>query len=86
MESNYIANFYLNGYSNELLLNFYFGDGRFYGENLEVENIKEYLLSKLTMKKLKSDDYVINNDEKTRNAILSKYDYELFIATNKYNL
>lgn len=42
VESNYIANFYLNGYSNELLLNFYFGDGRFYGENLEVENIKVF--------------------------------------------
>lgn len=39
VESNHIANFYLNGHSNELLLNFYFGNGRFYGENLEVENV-----------------------------------------------
>lgn len=42
VESNHIANFYLNGHSNELLLNFYFGNGRFYGENFEVENIKVF--------------------------------------------
>lgn len=42
VESNHISNFYLNGHSEELLLNFYFGNGRFYGENFEVENIKVF--------------------------------------------
>lgn len=42
VESNNVANFYINGYSAEMLLNFYFGNGRFYAENLVVENIKVY--------------------------------------------
>ena len=42
VESNNVSNFYINGYCTEMLLNFYFGDGRFYGENLQVENIKVY--------------------------------------------
>ncbi len=39
IESNNVSNFYLNGHTNQLLLNFYFGNGRFYGENLEAEEI-----------------------------------------------
>ncbi|MCW1146910.1 DUF2807 domain-containing protein [Flavobacterium lacisediminis] len=42
IESNNVSNFYINGNCTEMLLNFYFGDGRFYGENLQVENIKLY--------------------------------------------
>lgn len=42
IESNNVSNFYINGHCTEMLLNFYFGDGRFFGENLQVENIKLY--------------------------------------------
>jgi hypothetical protein len=42
VESNTMSNYYLQGNCKEMLLNFYFGDGRFYGENLEVEKIKLY--------------------------------------------
>lgn len=42
VESNNVSNFYINGHCNEMLLNFYFGNGRFYGENLQVENIKVF--------------------------------------------
>ena len=42
VESNNVANFYLNGHTEEMLLNFYFGNGRFYGEDLVAENIKLY--------------------------------------------
>lgn len=42
VESNNVSNFYISGHCSEMLLNFYFGDGRFYGENLQVENIKVY--------------------------------------------
>ena len=42
IESNNVANFYLNGHTEEMLLNFYFGNGRFYGENLYAEIIKVY--------------------------------------------
>ena len=42
VESNNVSNFYINGHSNEVLLNFYFGNGRFYGKDLHVENIKVY--------------------------------------------
>lgn len=42
VESNNVSNFYISGHCTEMLLNFYFGDGRFYGENLQVENIKVY--------------------------------------------
>jgi hypothetical protein len=40
IESNNVSNFYINGHVGEMLLNFYFGNGRFYGEELAVENIK----------------------------------------------
>jgi hypothetical protein len=42
VESNTVTNFYINGHCEEMLLNFYFGDGRFYGENLQAEKIKVY--------------------------------------------
>jgi hypothetical protein len=40
VESNNVSNFFITGHCNEMLLNFYFGNGRFYGENLEAEVIK----------------------------------------------
>lgn len=40
VESNSISNFYVSGQCEEMLLNFYFGNGRFYGEDLHAENIK----------------------------------------------
>lgn len=40
VESNTVTNFFINGFCEEMLLNFYFGNGRFYGENLEAERIK----------------------------------------------
>ncbi len=42
VESNNVSNFYISGHCTEMLLNFYFGDGRFYGENLRAEKIKVY--------------------------------------------
>ena len=42
VESNMMANFYISGSAGEMLLNFYFGDGRFYGGNFEAETIKFY--------------------------------------------
>lgn len=42
VESNNVSNFYINGHCVEMLLNFYFGNGRFYGEDLYTENIKVY--------------------------------------------
>jgi hypothetical protein len=40
VESNSVSNFYISGQCQEMLLNFYFGNGRFYGEELLAENIK----------------------------------------------
>jgi len=42
IESNTVTNFFIDGYCEEMLLNFYFGDGKFKGENFEVETIKIY--------------------------------------------
>lgn len=42
VESNNVSNFYISGHCTEMLLNFYFGDGRFYGENLRAEKIIVY--------------------------------------------
>lgn len=42
VENNNVSNFYITGHSNEMLLNFYFGNGRFYGEQLHAEIIKIY--------------------------------------------
>jgi hypothetical protein len=40
IESNHVSNFYINGSCTELLCNFYFGTGKFYGENFICQNIK----------------------------------------------
>ena len=40
VESNNVSNFYINGHCEEMLLNFYFGNGRFFGEELHAEKIK----------------------------------------------
>ena len=42
VESNTVSNLYINGHCNQMLLNFYFGDGRFYGADLHAETIKVY--------------------------------------------
>ncbi|WP_445709935.1 GIN domain-containing protein [Flavobacterium sp.] len=42
VESNNVSNFYINGHSDEMLLNFYFGNGRFNGQSFEVEKIKVF--------------------------------------------
>jgi hypothetical protein len=42
IENNNVSNFYITGHSNEMLLNFYFGNGRFYGKDLYVELVKVY--------------------------------------------
>jgi hypothetical protein len=42
VENNNVSNFYIIGHCNEMLLNFYFGNGRFYGQNLQAEKIKVY--------------------------------------------
>lgn len=42
VESNTVTNFYINGTVGELLLNFYFGDGRFNGKDFEANIIKVY--------------------------------------------
>lgn len=40
IESNHVSNFYISGNTAELLCNFYFGTGKFYGENFICQNIK----------------------------------------------
>lgn len=40
VECNTVSNFYINGSCSEMLLNFYFGEGRFYGENFQVQTLK----------------------------------------------
>jgi hypothetical protein len=42
VESNNVSNFYVNGVCGELSLNFYFGNGRFYGKEIQSQNIKVY--------------------------------------------
>ncbi|NHN25606.1 DUF2807 domain-containing protein [Flavobacterium jejuense] len=42
VETNNVSNFYINGHCDEMLLNFYFGNGRLYGEKLDVEKIKVF--------------------------------------------
>lgn len=42
VESNYVAGFYIDGHTNELLLNFYDGNGRFEGDGLEAESISVF--------------------------------------------
>jgi hypothetical protein len=42
IENNNVSRFYVSGETNELLLNFYEGDGRFEGEDLRAKNIKVF--------------------------------------------
>lgn len=42
VESNTVSNYYIKGNCNQMLLNFYFGDGRFYGDNLFAQSIIVY--------------------------------------------
>lgn len=42
VESNNVSNFYIYGHCDEMLLNFYFGNGRFYGTDLHAESIRIY--------------------------------------------
>ncbi|MFD2908591.1 head GIN domain-containing protein [Flavobacterium ardleyense] len=42
VESNNVSNFYISGNCDELLINFYFGNGRCYGADLNAENVKVY--------------------------------------------
>ena len=42
IENNNVSRFYISGQSDEMLLNFYDGHGRFEGENLIVKNIKVF--------------------------------------------
>ncbi|HBK83425.1 MAG TPA: hypothetical protein DDZ41_07490 [Flavobacterium sp.] len=42
VESNTVSNYYLKGNSNEMIVNFYLGDGRLNAKNLQIENIKVY--------------------------------------------
>nr|WP_298655121.1 head GIN domain-containing protein [uncultured Flavobacterium sp.] len=63
IESNHISNFYISGHSDEMLLNFYFGNGRFYGENFEVQHIKVFQRG--------SNDMIVKPIESIRGTIYS---------------
>lgn len=63
VETNSTSNFYINGYCNNMLLNFYFGDSRFYGENFEVETIKIFQRG--------SNDMIVKPIQRIEGQILS---------------
>ena len=42
IENNNVSRYFIAGNTQELLINFYFGDGRFEGQNLNAQNIKAY--------------------------------------------
>ncbi|MEM0542855.1 head GIN domain-containing protein [Flavobacterium sp. j3] len=42
IENNNVSRFYISGLTNELLANFYDGNGRLLGENLQAKNIKVF--------------------------------------------
>lgn len=42
IENNNLATFYIQGNTTELLLNFYFGNAKFFGQNLEAQHIKVF--------------------------------------------
>jgi hypothetical protein len=42
VESNTVSNYYVNGNTNQMLLNFYFGNGRFYGDVFYAQTIKVF--------------------------------------------
>jgi len=66
IESNHISNFYINGHSQELLLNFYFGNGRFEGQDFNVENIKVFQRG--------SNDMIVKPIQSITGSILSTGD------------
>jgi len=39
IESNNVSNYYISGNTSEMILNFYFGNGRFYGQNLDATTV-----------------------------------------------
>lgn len=63
VECNTISNFYVNGSCNEMLLNFYFDDCRFYGENFEVQTIKIFQRG--------SNDMIVKPIQRIEGKILS---------------
>lgn len=63
VESNTFSNFYINGSSVEMLLNFYFGNGRFYGENFEAQTIKVFQRG--------SNDMIVKPIQRIEGKILS---------------
>ena len=63
IESNHISNFYISGQSEQMLLNFYFGNGRFYGENFQVKDIIIYQRG--------SNDMIIKPIESIKGTIYS---------------
>ena len=63
VECNTVSNFYVNGSAVEMLLNFYFGNARFYGENFEVERIKIFQRG--------SNDMIVKPIQRIEGKILS---------------
>jgi len=63
VESNSVSNFYISGQCQEMLLNFYFGNGRFYGEELLAENIKIFQRG--------SNDMIVHPIQKIAGTIFS---------------
>jgi hypothetical protein len=61
IESNNVSNFHINGSCEEMLLNFYFGNGRFYGNDLEVNNITVFHRG--------SNDMIVNPIQKIEGTI-----------------
>lgn len=75
VESNTISNFYIEGQCREMLLNFYFGDGRFQGENFEVDNIKIFQRG--------SNDMIVKPLQRIEGKILSTGDVYLKTTPNE---
>lgn len=63
VETNTISNFFINGFCKDALLNFYFGDTRFNGENFEVETIKVFQRG--------SNDMIVKPIQRIEGQILS---------------
>ncbi len=66
IEKNTNANFYINGTTEMLAVNFYFGDGRFYGENLEAQQVSVYHRG--------SNDIIVRPMQRIEGQILSTGD------------
>ncbi|MBF02741.1 MAG: hypothetical protein CMP76_05545 [Flavobacterium sp.] len=72
VECNTVSNFYINGSCSEMLLNFYFGEGKFYGDNLQVQTIKLFHRG--------SNDMIVKPIERIEGKILSTGD--VFLRNN----